>query len=211
MISKIFLFEMEWTTVLILLGVIIGAILLIYLLLTKHRFKKGARKAGNQLSVKYSMGSNRSQAVLNEIKKSPKYNGTYKSLSGRAKKRTKKYLYGWFEEVPFYALVAYKSKSERTPYIHICVSESYDSNSYIDQWVLLSSKSKANNFKRLIKLIDKNKVCFATFEVLLQVFDFEKDHIKDKTKKIEIEEYPSTSENSLFVKYVASTKKVIRK
>ena len=208
--NNILLFEMEWKTVLILLGVVIFVILLIYLLFTKVRFNKGAKKAGKQLAIKYSTGSNKTQNILNEIKKSPRYNGTYKSVSGRCKKRIKKYMYQWFEDVPFYALVAYKAKSEKAPYIHLCISESYDSSNYIDQWVLLSTKSKANNFKRLIKLIDKNKVCFGTFDVITQIFDFEKDHLKDKTKKIEIEEYPSTTENSLFIKYIASRKKVIR-
>lgn len=210
MINRILLFEMEWKTVLIILGVVIFVILLIYLLFTKIRFKKGAKKAGRQLSIKYSTGSNKTQIILNEIKKSPRYNGTYKSLSGRAKRRIKKFMFQWFEDVPFYALVAYKSKSEKAPYIHICLSDSYDSTKYIDQWVLLSTKSKGNNFKRLIKMIDKNKVCFGTFEVILQIFDFEKEHLNQQTKKIDVDDYPSTNENSLFIKYIASRKKVIR-
>lgn len=210
MMNNTLFFEMEWKTVLIILGVVVLAILLIYLLLTKVRFKRGAKKAGRQLSVKYSTGSNKTQSILNEIKKSPKYDGTYKSLTGRCKKKIKKFMYQWFEDVPFYALVAYKAKSEKTPYLHICISESYDTDKYLDQWVLLSTKSNGNNFKKLIKMIDKHKVCFGTFEVITQIFDFEKEHLKDKTKKIEPEEYPSTSENSLFIKYVASRKKVIR-
>ena len=122
MINRILLFEMEWKTVLIILGVVIFVILLIYLLFTKIRFKKGAKKAGRQLSIKYSTGSNKTQIIINEIKKSPRYNGTYKSLSGRAKRRIKKFMFQWFEDVPFYALVAYKSKSEKAPYIHITFS-----------------------------------------------------------------------------------------
>lgn len=210
MINKIFLFEMEWKTVLIIFGLVVLAIVLVYFLLSHHRLKKGTKKAGNQLSIKYSTGSNKVQGLLNEIKKSSKYNGTYKSLSGRAKKKIKKFMYDWFDDVAFYALLTYKTKRERTPYMHLCLCESFESPKYLDQWVYIGSKSKGNNFKKLIKMIDKHKVCFGTFEVITQIFDFEKDHLKDKTKKIDDSEYPSTSENNLFIRYIASTKKVIK-
>ena len=210
MIYKTLLFEIEWKTVLIIFGLVVLGIVLVYLLLSHRRLKKGTKKAGNQLAIRYSRGSNKVQGILNEIKKSPKYNGTYKSLTGRAKKKIKKYMYEWFDDVPFYALLTYKTKREKTPYMHLCLSEQFESTKYLDQWVFISSKSKGNNFKKLIKMIDKNKVCFGAFDIITQIFDFEKEHLNDKTKKIDSNEYPSTSENNLFIRYIASTKKVIK-
>ena len=64
MMNNTLFFEMEWKTVLIILGVVVLAILLIYLLLTKVRFKRGAKKAGRQLSVKYSTTAPKSKSLL---------------------------------------------------------------------------------------------------------------------------------------------------
>ena len=200
-----FLFEADWKVIIIILGIVVGLLVVIYFMLSHHRFKKGARKFGNELSVKHSIASNNVQKMMNEIKKSRNYNGTYNSLSGKAKSRCKKYFYSFMEDIPLFITILYKVKSERPGHIHLGATDSYDSSTYSSQWLLNTNKSKNNNYNRLVKFINKNKACFGVFETLTNIFDFEKENEKTRTK--DIETFPFAKENDVYIKYVPSRHK----
>ncbi len=206
--------------ILIVFVVVLVLLIVFHLLFSKSRFnsakKKDEKKIDRVLEENKkndeddeNQHSKRIEKLFYLIKNSKRYDGSYSSLSGSAKKQIKKYMFDWMKNVPEYITISRKLNNAKYERLFILVSDSYDSDRYLYRWMYNSKKNVKHNFKNLVKMLNKFKVSYATIDLVSRIYPEQKRfNNKEYNQSNEFVTY-STTENNLFVKYQISNKKRI--
>lgn len=193
---NIFAFEMNFIVLLIVVGIVIIALITMYLCFAKGRYKKASKKVESKIEKTFGDSNKIGVDLMNDLYASKSYNGKFKSFNSKEKKEAKKFLKDWMELVPTY--IALNQESEKGKYKRIYIVTLPDVEgkpNFKKSWTYKQNKKSGWNMKKLISFMNKYKIARSTMDVLVNLYTAQ-------VHPDEMSEDPVGFENNLYIKYI---------
>ena len=189
---------MNFWILIAIIGVVLVGLIVAYIFAVKHNTKRFLKKSEKKIEVdkKNNLLKEESleQMIVN-VFEDPKYNGKYKSFSGKNRKLIKKFILQFFEKVCPYGIVKEKKDTKKYQRLQVVVTSSPEFEVKKvrgkDRWIYDSSIKSKKLFKKLVKFGNKHKVMKSIVDVFSRAYKFfkNKEEINTAPQAVEQDKY----------------------